>query len=300
VCLTRTASFQSIVKMSNVKFKSFSSGSCGNCYLIGIEEDGVMLHSVIIDAGVSLRRFKKELQSNNIPLDSVEAILVTHDHMDHIRSLGSFCKYLKLPVWATSELHEAMSYHTYTLEHLAAVRKPLAPGSWNEIIPEHIYARYFVVPHDATQTVGYGIKIDGYRFVIMTDIGSMTSEALSFAANADTVVIESNYDVDMLMGGPYTYDLKMRICKGNGHLSNDLCAQAIRTFHHESLKHIYLCHLSENNNTPQLAYASSCEALQSLGYRPSYEGSSLFENEEGETLTLVPLPRRSPSPLYTL
>ena len=118
-----------------VKFKSFSSGSCGNCYFLGVEEDGVFTDAVLIDAGVSLRAVKKELSSEHIPLECVRAILVTHDHMDHIRSLGSYCKYLKLPVWATPELLTAMSYHSYTLEHLAAVRRPLEKDAWNEIIP---------------------------------------------------------------------------------------------------------------------------------------------------------------------
>ena len=111
--------------MRSVKFKSFSSGSCGNCYFLGLEEEGVFTDAVLIDAGVSLRAVKRELQNEKIPLSCIRAILVTHDHMDHIRSLGSYCKYLKLPVWATPELHTAMSYHTYTLEHLAAVRHSL-------------------------------------------------------------------------------------------------------------------------------------------------------------------------------
>jgi phosphoribosyl 1,2-cyclic phosphodiesterase len=147
--------------------------------------------------------------------------------------------------------------------------------------------RYFVVPHDATQTVGYAISVQDRMFVIMTDIGRMTDEAVDFALQADTVVVESNYDMDMLMSGPYTHELKMRIVQGCGHLSNDECASAIRRFWHGGLRNIFLCHLSENNNTRELAYECASEALKGLGV------------EKG-TVALRCLPRQYPSQMYFL
>ena len=147
--------------------------------------------------------------------------------------------------------------------------------------------KWFEVPHDASQTVGYAIQTEGHEFLIMTDMGRITEEALSLARKADTVVIESNYDMDMLMGGTYTHELKMRICQGNGHLSNDECALAIKDFYHEGLRNLFLCHLSENNNTPLLAYRSASEALSELGV-PSGQ------------VNLRALPRREPSPLMIL
>lgn len=272
--------------MIMIKFKSFSSGSCGNCYFLGLEEDGVMTAGIIIDAGVSPRRLKKELAAEHLSFDDFSAVLVTHDHMDHIRSLGAYCKHLGKPVYSTPEILEALSRHTYTLEYISAVRRTLSYESWNEIVPGKISVKYFIVPHDATQTVGYAIMIGGRTFVIITDAGDITAEALSYTSHAEIVVIESNYDLDMLMGGSYTYDLKMRICKGFGHLSNDKCAAAIKKFNHEGLKHVFLCHLSENNNTPQLALECSRKAFKELG----------IEN----TVTLRALPRQTPSPLYTL
>lgn len=287
--------------MSVIRFKSLSSGSCGNCYFLGVEENGVITDAILVDAGVSLRRLKKELAAEHIDVSVVKAVIVTHDHMDHIRSLGSYCKYLHIPVYATKLLHDAMARHTYTLEHLGAVRRDLEDGKWNDIVPGAFSVRYFVVPHDATQTVGYGIRIgDGYPFVIMTDLGSMTPESMAYASHARTVVIESNFDMDMLMGGPYTHELKMRICQGSGHLSNDCCADAITRFYHPELDHIYLCHLSENNNTPRLAYDASSGALGKLGFKASYAQSSSFSREDGNSVTLQPLPRRTPSPLFTL
>lgn len=263
-----------------LKFMSLSSGSCGNCYYLGTENDGI-----IIDAGVSLRRLKKVLQEYDLTFDSFSAVLVTHDHLDHIRHLGSFCKRLSKPVYTTETIHNALARHTFTAPTIAPCRKVLAEGQWNEVAGMKV--RYFIVPHDATQTVGYAIEAGGRRFVIMTDVGRMTDEAVEFSREAETVVVESNYDMDMLMSGPYTYELKMRIVQGCGHLSNDECASAIRRFWHPGLRNVFLCHLSENNNTHDLAYRCSAAALAELGV-PS--GS----------VSLRCLPRQYPSQMFTL
>lgn len=268
--------------MSSVRFKSFSSGSCGNCYFLGLfgEDSRRCEAGVIIDAGVSPRRLKKELQSDGLCFDDFSAVLITHDHFDHIRALGSFCKHIRKPVWASENLHRALSRHSITGAELSSFRYCLQAGRWNEIVPGRISARFFKVPHDASETLGYAILLDDFKFVIMTDIGRMTDEALNWARQADTVVIESNYDPDMLRRGPYPPDLQERIRGGHGHLSNPECAEAIREFNHEGLSHIFLCHLSEHNNTPELAYN---ESLPVAG-----------------AASLAPLPRQTASPLITL
>ena len=263
-----------------IRFMSFSSGSCGNCYYLGTEKGGIL-----IDAGVSLRRVKKTLLDAGLTLDSFSAVLVTHDHLDHIRHLGSFCKRLSRPVYTSEQIHRALARHTFTAPTIGPCRKIMDEGQTVEIAGMKV--RYFVVPHDATQTVGYAIEVEGRKFVIMTDVGRMTDEAVEYARQADTVVLESNYDMDMLMSGPYTYELKMRIVQGCGHLSNDECASAIRRFWHPGLRNIFLCHLSENNNTHQLAYQCSLEALQSLGVQKG-------------TVALRCLPRQIPSQMFTL
>ena len=263
-----------------VKFMSLSSGSCGNCYFLGTENG-----AILIDAGVSLRRLKKVLQEYGLDTDSFSAVLVTHDHLDHIRHLGSFCKRLHKPVHTTSVIHNALARHTFTAPTIGPCRNILREGEWNEVAGMKV--RYFEVPHDATQTVGYAIEVEGHKFVIMTDVGRMTDEAVEFASQADTVVVESNYDMDMLLQGPYTYELKMRIVQGCGHLSNDECASAIKRFWHQGLKNLFLCHLSENNNTHDLAYRASAEALKTLGV------------EKG-TVALRCLPRQHPSQMFVL
>ncbi|MBO4634805.1 MAG: MBL fold metallo-hydrolase [Bacteroidales bacterium] len=264
-----------------MRFISFSSGSCGNCYLLLGPRSGIM-----IDAGVSIRRVKKELEAVGLSYDHISAVLVTHDHGDHIRSLGSFCKRLTPPVWTTATLHEALLRHPFTSDWIGPCRQNLEPGVWNPVTPD-FDVRFFVVPHDATQCVGYAIRCEEQLFVLMTDMGHITPEALAWATEASTVVVESNYDLDMLLGGDYPQILKDRISHGIGHLSNAACADAICQFMHPGLRNLFLCHLSGNNNTPELAYASAAAALRSLGVEPG-------------TVALRVLRRGEASPLLTL
>ena len=275
-------------------FLSLSSGSCGNCYYLTDGQSGLL-----IDAGVSVRRLKKTLMEHGLSTDSFQAVFVTHDHLDHIRHLGSYCKHLKKPVFATGTLHDALSRHTFTKDYISGFRCELPDSGPLRVklrmdVPEDSLplVSHFVVPHDATQTVGYFIEWSGVKFFLMTDAGRVTDEAIEYARRADTVVIESNYDSGMLIGGPYTHELKMRICQGNGHLSNDECASALRRVWHPGLKNVFLCHLSENNNTPSLAFESSAEVLRSI----SLDGGLTAK----EVTNLQTLPRTHASAFFTL
>ena len=242
-----------------MRFVSFSSGSCGNCSLLLGPHSGLM-----IDAGVGIRHIKKELENLHLDYSAISAILVTHDHGDHIRSLGSFCKRLSVPVWTSATLHQALLWHPYTRDWIGPCRQDLLQGVWNPVT-EDFDVQYFVVPHDATECLGFAIRCGEELFVLMTDMGHVTPEALSWASQASTVVIESNYDLDMLLGGSYPEVLKKRISHGIGHLSNDACAEAIPQFLHNGLRNLFLCHLSGNNNTPELAYDSARAALVAAG-----------------------------------
>lgn len=263
------------------RFVSFSSGSCGNCYLLLGPTSGIM-----IDAGVGIRTVKKELEKLHLSYADISAILVTHDHGDHIRSLGSFCKRVAAPVWTTPVLHDALLRHPFTRDWIAPCRSNLQARVWNPVTAD-FDVRYFVVPHDATQCIGFAIRSGEELFVLMTDMGHTTPEAMQWASVATTVVVESNYDIDMLLGGDYPQVLKDRISHGIGHLSNAACAQAIGQFMHPGLKNLFLCHLSGNNNTPELAYESARQALLDAGVEPGM-------------VNLRVLKRGIPSPLLTL
>lgn len=263
-----------------IRFMSFSSGSCGNCYLLRGDS-----HGILIDAGVSLRRLKQALALKGLDFTVFDRILLTHDHADHVRHIGSYCKRLCKPVHATEIVHNALSHNYLAMPYISSCRQIMPIGE--EVELDGIRVICFEVPHDSSQTVGYAIEMDGHHFVLLTDLGAMTPEAEYYAKRADTLVIESNYDVQMLMAGKYPYDLKMRICKGHGHLSNDDCAAALRKVWHSGLRNIFLCHLSENNNTPSLAYTASLEALESLGIPKG-------------GVNLQTLPRREPSALFNI
>lgn len=280
-------------------FKSFSSGSCGNCYALGVRSAGKVEGCVLIDAGVSRRRVLREMRSERLGPGDVSGILLTHDHWDHVRGLASFNKYDRLPVYATRELHAALSRRGCELGNLASVRRTLQPGERTAIVPGLIDAECFVVPHDATQTVGYAISVAGHEFVLITDCGRFTEDALRHAAAADTLVIESNYDEDMLAHGPYPPELQDRIRGGHGHASNAECAEALGRVWHEGLRNVFLCHLSEHNNTPDKAFRSAAGALEAAGLDASADDPSVF-TRSGASVKLAPLPRESCSPMFTL
>lgn len=263
-----------------VKFFSLSSGSNGNCYYIGNEETGLL-----IDAGIGPRTIKKRLMEYGVTMDNVDFILVTHDHIDHIKGVGMVAQKYSKPVYATAKLHASLDNHPCTRCRLSGCVRRTAPGEPSTY--KGVTFTPFVVPHDATETVGYHIDFYGVKFTFLTDLGSVTDDVIRYCSDSQVVIFESNYDLDMLLGGPYTPELKVRIVQGQGHLSNEQAASAVKRFCHKGLSHLFLCHLSENNNTPAIAYNCIAKALRSIGVEP------------GKEIELVTLPRRSISELYT-
>ena len=261
-----------------VRFLSLSSGSNGNCYYFS---DGQQ--SFLIDIGIGTRTIKKRLAEHDIDLASVGCVFVTHDHFDHIRSLGSFTERYHKPVYLTRTLEQALRHNICTAGKLKSCVRYLEEGS-EQVLDGGFRITPFVVPHDATQTVGYHFILSGERFTVMTDLGEVTDDAVRYAREADHLIVESNYDVDMLVTGPYPKELKERILTQHGHLSNEQTASLLLRSRHEGLRSVYLCHLSANNNTPSLALASAKKTLESIGSQAS----------------LHCLPRGSASDLFTL
>lgn len=240
------------------RFLSLSSGSNGNCYYIGDESSGML-----VDAGIGIRTLKQRLENAGIGLDAIRMLLVTHDHTDHIRGIGSIAKRLSVPVYTTSVLHNALIRRSEMQEALSGCRRILRPGLEMNVGAYSFTA--FEVPHDATQTLGYKIRAAGVTIVFMTDLGRVPEHAIGHCLDADYVVIESNYDMDMLIHGAYPPELKARVMSDRGHLSNDMCAEAIRKFLHPGLKGIFLCHLSQDNNTPEIALKEACRTITAAG-----------------------------------
>ena len=242
-----------------LKFISFGSGSSGNCYYLFNETEGLF-----IDVGIGTRTLKKYFREYGLSFALVKNVLVTHDHADHVKSVGSFANEFKLPVYATRKVHEGIlrNYCVQKKIDKELVRYVEKGQSVNvgafSVLP-------FSVPHDSNDNVGYRIECGGSSFCVMTDAGCVTEEMKECAGGVANLVIESNYDAEMLQAGTYPPYLKKRIAGGSGHLSNDACAQYLRENASDALRHVWLCHLSEENNHPELARKTAETALAEAG-----------------------------------
>jgi len=265
-----------------LKFISFGSGSSGNCYYLFTETDGL-----IIDIGVGIRTLKKQFKDFGLSLSSIHYVLITHDHADHIKSVGSISHELHLPIYATAKVHAGID-HNYCVARKLPVdmKRLIVPGESIQLGCFHITP--FHVPHDATENVGYLIEVDGVSFCIITDIGSVDGEIREYISRADYLVIEANHDVEMLTQGPYPIYLKERILSKTGHLSNHECGVAIAENMKENIKHVWLCHLSEENNHPELARKTVESVLREYGIIA------------GKDFELDVLKRKTPSGIYEL
>lgn len=251
----------------------FASGSGGNCLLLS---DGST--HVLVDAGISMRRIEASLREVGIAMSDMIGVLITHEHSDHISGLKMLLKY-----------HHVSVYAPHTVANRLRGMLPDIDGSLNIIEVGSTFelgslrVRAFHTPHDTDESVGYRFGGSG-SFAIATDMGHVTDEVLDGLTGAETVLIESNHDIDMLSYGPYPVYLKRRILSDHGHLSNKDCAALARHLAENGTTRIILGHLSKENNTPETALAESHAALD--GTRAELycvPGSGFMSFEIGET-----------------
>lgn len=242
-----------------MRFLSFGSGSSGNCYYLSTAND-----ALLIDCGLGVRKLKKYVGDYGLSLTSVHNIILTHDHADHVKSVGSISASYDVPVYATKLVHEGIVANPSVRKRIAQERKRFIEKNKTYQIGD-FEVTPFDVPHDSKDNVGYVIKADGVTFSIITDCGHITDEMGPIIANTDYLVIESNHDVEMLRHGPYPLYLQNRILGPNGHMSNETCGNAIAKFASPRLRHVWLCHLSAQNNNPDVAYNTIDEILRANG-----------------------------------
>ena len=235
-------------------FLSLVSGSSGNASII---QNGST--TILVDCGISGKRLSALLDSIGISCSSIDALLITHEHIDHTTGAGVISRRYNLPIYATEKTHQSMNIGLIKDEN----RKIISHDSDFEIGSIGIHA--FSISHDAADPVGYCFYADEKKYSIATDTGVMTDTVFNAISGSDYVMLEANHDVDMLMYGEYPYELKKRILGERGHLSNDSAAETAVRLLESNTHNIMLSHLSDKNNLPEVAFTTVSEVLKNHG-----------------------------------
>lgn len=268
-----------------MKFLCFGSGSCGNCYYL--ESGGTAL---LIDLGIGIRAFKKHVRNYGLRFSDIKAILVTHDHTDHVKAVGLLSMEQQIPVYASAGVHVGIQRNRFMTKKVPAPLQRITDlDTPFEVGPFRITP--FRVIHDSNDNNGYFIEVtqpepqddlfdtaaaigaedqgkSPLTFCLITDCGTFTDNLIPYIQRARYLVIESNYDNAMLTTGPYPVFLKNRIRGGRGHLDNAICADRLRQFLTPATRQVWLCHLSEENNRPDIARQTVQAALDGLPFQP--------------------------------
>ena len=237
-----------------MEFTSIASGSSGNCLYAGNDDT-----HILIDAGISKKRIEEGLRSAGCDPRDIDALFITHEHIDNVSDLGVFTRKYHVPVYATrgtiSAVRNIRSLGEVddSLFHVIRPQEDVRIGTFN--------VHPFSVSHDARDPVAYRISDPHYRVGTVTDLGFFDDSIVSDLQDCDLLYIEANHDVRMLETGPYPYRLKVRIAGNYGHLSNEDAGQLACRLMNEKVQHIILGHLSKENNYPALALAAVRDEL---------------------------------------
>lgn len=240
----------------DLNFCSLSSGSSGNCYYVG---NG--FHGILIDAGIPAASIRKFLRDMMIPMNTIMGVLVTHNHSDHIRGLEVFLRKNSLPAFTTHAVWKSIltpqtRISPDCIREIPLMKKFRLAGFDIEAFP---------VCHDSPETLGFHICEGDSKITIATDLGHICQTSAPYIKAANLLVIESNYDEQMLMHGGYPQFLKARIKSDNGHLGNHQASSFLAGILSNNLTHICLAHLSLNNNTPEKALSAFYGNLSERG-----------------------------------
>lgn len=228
------------------------SGSTGNSVFVKLGSS-----AFLIDAGISARGICQSLASIGHSMDEIKSIFVTHEHSDHVKGVEQLTKKFGTPIHCISACAPYIKCSGGCM-FMHPTHHRLSNGD--------VEIRSFATPHDSMGSVGYVIISDEVRIGIATDLGEMTDEILTALSSCDHVILESNHDVSMLENGPYPLWLRQRVLSRYGHLSNEGCAETAVTLAKNGVKSITLAHLSAENNTPPLAFATTRRSLDIAGF----------------------------------
>jgi phosphoribosyl 1,2-cyclic phosphodiesterase len=225
-----------------LNFCSLSSGSSGNCYYLGNES-----HGILIDAGISATSIRMFLKNMDIPMQTIMGVLITHNHIDHIRGLELLTRKNSLPAFTTHKIWKSILSPQKRISRECIREIPLK----QQFHLAGFDIEAFPVCHDAPETIGFHICAGEKKITIATDLGHICQTAAPYLKAANLLVLESNYDEQMLANGKYPHFLKARIKSDNGHLGNRQTSDFLADNISDNLSHICLAHLSKNNNTPE-------------------------------------------------
>ena len=240
-----------------MQFCTLFSGSSGNSAYLSTERGGLL-----IDCGMSGRQTLDALTLAKLDVSSIRAILITHEHTDHMKGVGVLSRKLRVPVYATEGTWEGMGRTVGELpsHHRVVIRTD------ESFFLSDIEAVPFHIPHDANEPTGFRFYIGRHSISVATDLGHFSKFVFQAIEGSDIVLLESNHDPEMLINNPhYPERLKTRILGRKGHLSNDAGAQAAVRLLESGTKHLLLGHLSPENNTPKLAFDTASAALEKAG-----------------------------------
>ncbi|MDY3905616.1 MAG: MBL fold metallo-hydrolase [Lawsonibacter sp.] len=257
---------------------TLASGSSGNAALVSCGDTHILL-----DAGVSARRITTGLRALGVPPEKLTAILVTHEHHDHINGLAVLTKKVRVPIVSSGPTCRQICYKVPFVDELVRQQEP-GTGVWLG----ELWVESFATPHDAAGSVGYSITGDGCRMVLCTDLGYVTPEVKAAVRGCDLLICEANYDEDWVRSGPYPYQLKQRILGDRGHLSNEAGAELAALGVESGARTVVLAHLSAENNTPARARQVVSRRLAAMGCDPERD------------ISLTVAPRSELGPTYRL
>lgn len=258
----------------NVKFCPIASGSDGNSIYIGTDET-----HILIDAGISGKRIEEGLNNAlNISGKCLDALFITHEHSDHIQGAGVLSRRFDLPVYATEKTWEEMD-KCPSLGKIASHNRRYVYEEEHCIIND-IVIKPFEIPHDAVQPVGYCVYAGDRKISVATDMGHVTDIIKESIKDSDILLLESNHDIEMLKNGSYPYYLKQRILGQKGHLSNAAAGGLLSEIFTDRLKHVFLGHLSKENNRPLIAFDTVSTILNANNICPG-KSLKLFLAQRG-------------------